>query len=262
MYNKIAHYYDLTHADLTEDIDYILELVGKTAVSTSSRQAVSILELGCGSGRLLLPLARAGYQITGIDTATAMLARAQTQLNAESPAVQQRTTLLEADMTQFTAPVNSFDWAIMPYNTFMHLEPTQMGITLKKIAQSLRKNGRLIIDLINPTALATTPNDRLLTLENTFTDPENGHIVVQQSSSELDEINQTLHITWLYDASPPEGGAIHRTVAQAAYHYLYPHQLELLLHDAGLRLLAITGSYDDDPYTEESDRLLILVEKS
>ncbi|MCZ7673296.1 MAG: hypothetical protein M5U34_42380 [Chloroflexi bacterium] len=44
MYDKIAHYYDLTHADLTEDIDYILKLVGKTAVS--------LIELGCGSGRL------------------------------------------------------------------------------------------------------------------------------------------------------------------------------------------------------------------
>jgi len=257
MYNKIAHYYDLTHADLTEDVDYILKLIGTKAASTSSAQDVSIIELGCGSGRILLPLARAGYAITGIDTSTAMLARAQERLHAEPTAIQQRVTLLEADMTQFKAQDNSFDWAIMPYNTFMHLEPSQMSLALKKIAQSLGKNGRLFIDLINPTAIANTPNDRLLTLENTFTDPENDHIVVQQSSSQLDDDTQTLHITWLYDATPPEGGAIHRTVAQATYHYLYPHQLELLLREAGLRLISITGNYDDSPYTEESQRLLI-----
>jgi SAM-dependent methyltransferase len=254
MYNKIAHYYDLTHANLTEDIAYILELVGTTAAS--------IIELGCGSGRLLLPLARAGHLITGLDAATAMLARAQARLHAEPTAVQQRVTLLEADMTQFETQPIPFDWAILPYNTFMHLEPSQMSLALKKIKQSLGENGRLFIDLINPTAIANTPNDRLLTLESTFTDPENGHIVVQQSSSQLDDDTQTLHITWLYDASPPEGGAIQRTIAQAAYHYRYPHQLELLLHEAGLRLLSITGDYDNSPYTEESDRLLILAAKA
>lgn len=253
MYNKIAHYYDLTHADLTEDIDYILTLVGKTAVS--------IIELGCGSGRLLLPLARAGHHLTGIDNSEAMLARARVQIATETDAVQQRITLIEADMTQIVTESASFDWAIMPYNTFMHLEPVQMSVALKKIARSLGVNGRLLIDLINPTAIASTPNDRLLTLENTFVDPENGRIVVQQSSSQLDEEKQTLHITWLYDASPPEGGAIHRTIAQAAYHYRYPHQLELLLHEAGFALLTISGDYDDSPYTEESERLLIVARK-
>ena len=257
MYDKIAHYYDLTHADLTEDVDYILKLIGETAASAGSAQAVSILELGCGSGRLLLPLARAGHTVTGIDNATAMLARAQERLIAEPVTVQQRVTLLEADMTQFNIAANPFDWAILPYNTFMHLDPNQMSMALRKIAGSLAENGRLLIDLINPIAMASTPNDRLLTLENSFTDPENGHIVIQQSSSHLDETAQTLHITWLYDATPPAGGPIHRTIAQADYHYLYPHQFELLLQETGLHLLAITGSYDDAPYTEESDRLLI-----
>jgi SAM-dependent methyltransferase len=257
MYDKIAHYYDLTHADLTEDVDYILKLVGETATSVSSVQAVSILELGCGSGRLLLPLARTGHRVTGIDNSKVMLVRAQERLAREPETVQGHVTLLEADMTQFKTESDRFDWAILPYNTFMHLTPNQMSMTLKKIAESLRENGRLLIDLINPTTIANTPDDRLLTLENTFTDPENGHIVMVQSSSHLDEASQLLHITWLYDATPPAGGPIHRTIAQADYHYLYPHQLELLLQEAGLHLLAITGGYDNTPYTEESDRLLI-----
>ena len=172
MYDKIAHYYDLTHADLTEDVDYILKLIGETAASAGSAQAVSILELGCGSGRLLLPLARAGHTVTGIDNATAMLARAQERLIAEPVTVQQRVTLLEADMTQFNIAANRFDWAILPYNTFMHLDPNQMSMALRKIAGSLAENGRLLIDLINPIAMASTPNDRLLTLENSLPTPK------------------------------------------------------------------------------------------
>ncbi len=254
MYDKIAHYYDLTHADLTEDIDYILELVGETAVSA---QVSSILELGCGSGRLLLPLAKAGHHVTGIDTSPVMLSRARERLNREPATIQQRVILHQADMTQFTTEA-AYDWIIVPYNTFMHLSPQQMSLALKKMGQSLAENGRLLIDLINPVAVANTPNDRMLTLENTFVDPENGHTVVQQSSSFVDEANQILHITWLYDATPPEGGAIHRTVAQAQYHYLYPHQLELLLQEAGLHLLALSGSHQNSPFNEESDRLIVL----
>lgn len=253
MYDKIAHYYDLTHADLTEDIDYILKLVGKTAVS--------LIELGCGSGRLLLPLARAGHHVTGIDNSAAMLARAQERLAAEPEAVQQRVSLIEADMTRFQTTTPPFTWAILPYNTFMHLDSAQMSMALKQIARILGENGRLLIDLINPTALANTANDHLLTLENSFTDPQTGHLVVQQSSSHLDETEQTLHITWLYDASPPAGGPVQRIIAQAAYHYRYPHQLELLLHDAGFSLLTLTGDYAGSPYNEESDRLLLLAGK-
>lgn len=254
MYEKIARYYDLTHDDLTEDVDYLLALLGETAVS--------LLELGCGSGRLLLPLARAGHRVTGVDNSPAMLARAQTRLAAEPERVQQRVTLLAADMTQFDAPANTFEWAILPYNTLMHLDSAQMSAALARIHRGLAGNGRLFIDLINPAAMAATPNDRLLTLENTFTDPKTGHIVVQQSSSQLDDDAQTLRITWLYDASPPAGGPILRTIAQADYHYLYPHQLELLLHDVGFRLLSLSGGYDGEPYTEESERLLVLAQKT
>lgn len=253
MYDKIARYYDLTHADLTADIDYILTLVGETAVS--------IIEFGCGSGRLLLPLARAGHSVTGIDNSVVMLTRAQERMAVESEEVRQRLTLVEADMTQMNLAPDSCEWAIMPYNTFMHLEPDQMSGVLKKIAHGMNENGRLFIDLINPTAILSTPNDHLLTLEGTFIDPENEAIVVQQSSSLLDEETQTLTITWLYDASPLTGGPVQRLVAQAAYHYLYVHQLELLLHESGLVLYGISGGYDDLAYSEESERLLIVARK-
>ncbi|MCZ7673297.1 MAG: class I SAM-dependent methyltransferase [Chloroflexi bacterium] len=197
-------------------------------------------------------MARAGHHVTGIDNSAAMLARAQERLAAEPEAVQQRVSLIEADMTRFQTTTPPFTWAILPYNTFMHLDSAQMSMALKQIARILGENGRLLIDLINPTALANTANDHLLTLENSFTDPQTGHLVVQQSSSHLDETEQTLHITWLYDASPPAGGSVQRIIAQAAYHYRYPHQLELLLHDAGFSLLTLTGDYAGSPTTKKA----------
>ncbi len=244
MYDQIAHYYDLTHANLTEDIPFVLEL--------AAAAGGPVLELGCGSGRLLRPLAQAGHDVTGIDNSAAMLARARA-------ALPDSVSLIHADMARLALPGEPhFALVIIPYNTFLHLDGEQAAATLRGVRRVLGANGRLFIDLINPAAIANTPNDHVLTLENSFTDPATGHTVLQMAANYLDEAEQTLHITWIYDASPPAGGSIHRTIAQGVYHYLYPHQLELLLQDAGFRLLSLTGDYDQSPYTEDSPRLLMV----
>lgn len=254
MYNTIAHYYDLTHADLRDDVAYVLAL----AVESGG----AVLELGCGSGRLLLPLARAGVAITGVDNSAGMVARAREKLAGEETAVQSKVTLIEGDMTALALPETArFALAIVPYNTLLHLTPQQAAAMLRGVKGVLGENGRLFIDLINPSAIANTPDDPTLTLENCFTDPETGNTVLQLASNRLDDAAQTLHVTWIYDATPPGGGPIHRTIAQGAYHYLYPHQLELLLQEAGFRLLSLAGDYDNSPYTEDSPRLLLLAEK-
>ncbi len=255
MYDQIAHYYDLTHDQLTDDVALILAL---------AREAGGpVLELGCGSGRLLLPLARAGFSVTGVDNSSAMLARARARLAREETAVRQRLTLISGDMTALSLPDDPrFALAIIPYNTLLHLDSDQTAAALRGIRRALGENGRLFIDLINPIAIANTPNDLTLTLEASFTDPATGHTVLQLAANRLDDLEQTLHITWIYDASPPEGGPIHRTIAQATYHYLYPHQLELLLHEAGFRLHSLHGSYDGDPFAEESERLLIVAQRT
>lgn len=255
MYDQIAHYYDLTHDNLTDDVAYVLALARETGGP--------VLELGCGSGRLLRPLARAGFTVTGVDNSAAMLARAQARIAGEEMAVQQRLTLISGDMTALSLPEEvQFSLAIIPYNTLLHLDSEQTAAALRGIRRALRVNGRVFIDLINPFAVAQTPNDPALTLEAVFTDPATGHTVLQQAANRLDEAEQTLHITWIYDASPPTGGPVHRTIAQAAYHYLYPHQLELLLHEAGFRLRSLRGSYDGGPFGEESERLLIVAQRT
>ncbi|MCP4417142.1 MAG: class I SAM-dependent methyltransferase [Chloroflexi bacterium] len=251
MYDKIARFYDLTHAKLTADIPFILKLAAESNGS--------VLELGSGSGRLLLPLAKAGFQLTGVDSSAVMLARAKARLAQLPTAVQQRVTLHEADMTTMTLPSeNQFSLIIVSYNTFMHLDNGQAAMALRRAQRYLGANGRLLIDLPNPVDIANTPEDQLLSLENVLTDPESGELVVHLASNRLDSANQTLHITWIYDVSQPNGGAVNRTVMQSAYHYRYPHQCELLLQEAGFKLTQLLGNYDQSPYDEESQRLLVL----
>ena len=253
-YEQIAHYYDLTHESLTTDIGYILKLAQMTGDP--------VLELGCGSGRLLLPLARAGYSVIGVDSSPAMLARAQTRLESEPEALQARVRLVAGDMTTLALGDEvTCQLVIVPYNTLMHLDGQGVLSMLRGVRAILGRNGRFFIDLANPFTLAQTPNDHLLTLEASFTDPDTGELVLQFAANRLYESAQQLHITWIYDATPATGGQIRRTVTQMVYHYYYPHQLELMLEETGYQLLAIYGDYTETPFTEESERLLILAER-
>lgn len=251
MYDNIAHFYDLTHARLTADIPFVLNL--------AANSDGSVLELGCGSGRLLLPLAKAGFDVTGVDSSTEMLARTRKRLAKMETAVQQHVTLIEADMTTLTLPAKiKFGLILIPYNTFMHLDTAQALLALRQARSYLAENGRLFIDLPNPQDIANTPEDQLLSLENVLIDPDSGELIVHLASNRLDTAVQTLHITWIYDVSQPDGGAVNRTVAQAVYYYRYPHQMELLLQEANFKLSQLFGNYDQSPYNEDSERLLIL----
>jgi SAM-dependent methyltransferase len=249
MYEEIAPYYDLTHAELKADIGFVLTL--------AAQAQGPLLELGCGTGRLLLPLARAGYSVTGLDSSPAMLAIAHAHLAAEPEPVRERITLVEADMTAFALP-GRYALAVISYNTLMHLAPTQKLTALRRIQRHLLPGGRLFIDLINPLAAAQTPNDHLLTLERVLTEPATGNLLVQMASSRVDLDQQVLHITWLYDTSPAGGGPVQRLLVQARYYYVYPHELELLLAESGYQLEVLYGSYNQAPFAEESERLLAL----
>ena len=86
-----------------------------------------LLELGCGTGRVLLPLARAGHTITGLDLAAPMLARCRAQLQAEPPEVRDRVTLLEADMTSFDLD-RRFAQIYCAFATFHHLRTVEQQL--------------------------------------------------------------------------------------------------------------------------------------
>src|SRR5260370_41347447 len=72
-YGLIAPFYDVEHARFDEDIDLYMNF--------AELRGGPLLELACGSGRLLLPLAQAGYEVTGVDTSASMLALARNALD-------------------------------------------------------------------------------------------------------------------------------------------------------------------------------------
>lgn len=252
LYDNIVFYYDALHASLTDDIGLVLSLAAKGG---------PVLELGCGTGRLLIPLARAGRQVMGIDRSPAMLQRAQERLHGEPESVRQRVTLLCADMIDFSFHGAEFRLAVISYNTFMHLDAAQALAACRNIRRHLAPGGYLFIDVVNPLLVEQTPNDHFLTHERTLHDAENDKLVLVFAANRLNEGRQELKITWVFDASPLQGGAVRRQVANVTYHYYFPHQLELMLEEAQLEVAGIYGGYGQAPYGEDAERLLVLARR-
>ena len=252
MYDQIARYYDLVHDQLEDDVAFVKGL----ASDVDGR----ILELGCGSGRLLLPLAEAGHTVVGVDNAPNMLARARRRIAGLPAQAQQRVTLVQSDLRELELPSASLpmSMAVFGYNTFLHFQATEAGSLLRRLRDVLVDDALIYIDIVNPFMLADAADDRALRLEHTLLDSETGQVIQQFSSSWHAPEAQTLHVTWLFVAMPPGGGAVQRAVVEHAYHYQHPHELELQLARAGFQVANWFGDYDASPFVEESERLLVL----
>jgi SAM-dependent methyltransferase len=252
-YTLFARYYDLENADLTEDLPFWLEL--------AETYGDPILELGCGTGRVLLPLARRGHALTGIDNSPEMLARLEDKLAAardmggkgDRPVAP---TVIHADMTDFTLAGN-FRLALIPYNTFMHLLSPELQVsTLKCVRRHLQPGGALALDLPNP-GEAYAGQEQGLKLERTFKDGERP--VQQFSSVSIDRAAQLAHVTWLYDSVGPDG-TLQRTTIPLTMRYTFPAEMSLLLEKCGFRLRHLYGDYDRSPFADGSARMVVVAE--
>lgn len=251
LYDPLAPLYDLIHAGIRDDIPFYLALAAEAGGP--------ILELGCGSGRTLIPLAEAGYDVVGLDNSPAMVARARGWLE-NSPAVE-HARLVVGDMTDFDLQA-TFGLITVPFHTWLHLttRPAQLS-ALAAIRRHLRPNGRLVIHLPAPATIVEAEHDGALVLENNLVDPETGETVLQLSSTQLDKERQLYDVTWIYDRVAADG-TVRRLVVPMTLHYLFPHQADLLLGRSGLDVVALWGDYDRSPYSKDAEHLIVVAERT
>jgi SAM-dependent methyltransferase len=139
-----------------------------------------ILELATGTGRVLLPIAVAGFEITGVDISAAMLDQARQKLSLESSAIRERIRLYQMDMASFELG-EVFPLAIVPFRAFHHLTlPGQQRQALNCINRSLAPGGYLIIDLLDPLLNYCVPGAPPPIPERQIKDPGSGHTIIRR----------------------------------------------------------------------------------
>jgi SAM-dependent methyltransferase len=222
-----------------------------------------ILELGCGTGRVLLPLARAGYDITGLDFSQAMLDRCRAKLDAESPEVRRRVGLVAADMTSFDLG-RGFAAVIIPFAGFQQLRTVgQQLACLERCRAHLLPRGRLVLDLPNPDpAPASHARDGAADGEETaqVVDWTDGRrirwwmtVIDYDRSLQVNECEVTYEIV-------EAGGALRRITETISLRYTFRYELEHLLVRAGFRTVALLGDYDCSPFADDSPAMIVVAE--
>jgi SAM-dependent methyltransferase len=244
-FDLYARFYDLNLGDFDADLLMIQQF--------AARCGSPVLELACGTGRVLLPLARQGYQVSGVDISPAMLEVARDKVAAEGLA--DRVTLVEGDMRDFALD-GRFNLAFVAVNSFMHLLTTDDQLTaLACIRRHLNPGGLLLVDLFNPDLGSLLDARGQVLMDKTMTDPETGHRLVRFHTRTVDLGQQTQRVTYIVDEVDGDG-QVRRTLFPFSMRYLFRYELELLLRHAGFTVEAVYGSYDLDEFSGDSDRMI------
>lgn len=208
-----------------------------------------VLELGCGTGRVLIPTARAGCHTTGLDLSPAMMAVCARRMLQEPPEVQARVRLVQGDMRSFDLG-QSFALVTIPFRPFQHLTTVEDQVAcLTSIHRHLLPGGRLVLDLFNPSIPFLAAPERLEEFgdEPEFTMPDGRRVIRRQRIAARDYFTQVQQTEIIYYVTHPDGRT-DRVVHDFAMRYLFRFEAEHLLARCGFDVEALYSGYDMRPY--------------
>lgn len=242
-----ARLYRLLHRGNPGDLDFYRDAcIG----------AVTVLELGCGDGRITVPLAAAGHDVTGLDAHPGMLAAARKRRAALPRSAKIR--FVRGDMADFDL-ARRYDRVLIPYTALYCLDPTARARCLHHVVAHLAPGGRLVFDLYPGDTLAGRP---------AFEDDEpewidalrdGDRIVEIYESDRHDPAHARMDVTYLHRICTPDGRA--RVVEYTlTHHYLRLAELAPTLAAAGLTVLSLTGDFDGRPATPTADRMVVIAQ--
>lgn len=257
--DALARYYDLDLQDDPGDLDLYLAL--------ASRSGGAILELGAGSGRIAIPLAVAGHDVTAVDLDPAMLARAEARWAGQGDGSQstrrggrRRGTLrlVEGDMTSVRLG-QRFDLVVIALNTLLLLgDQEQQLAALRTVAAHLSADGRAAIDVWLPGPDDLALYDGRLLLEWQRTDAATTETVAKLASARYDSATATVTLTQLFDAWPEPAGPITRTARTDVLRLLPAAELTLLAEAAGLAVELLAGDYRMGAFGPGDERVVLI----
>jgi SAM-dependent methyltransferase len=208
-----------------------------------------VLELGCGTGRVLVPVARAGIEIVGLDLSTQMLAICRQKLAAESADVRARARLVEGDMTAFDLG-RQFRLITTPFRPFQHILTVDGQLAcLACVHRHLADEGLFVLDLFNPSLVMLTREDvgQEFGEEPEFVMPDGRRVVRRMRLPSRDFFQQVNDVELIYYVTHPNGRK-ERIVDAFQMRYLFRFEVEHLLARTGFRVERIDADYRGNPY--------------
>lgn len=256
-YRVTAPYYDAAYAAKSDlvDLSFYLDL--------AKESGGPVLEIGCGTGRVLLPIARAGIEIHGLDSSASMLRVLKERLASEPASIGKKVHLHEGDMRRFRL-ARKFPLVLMPFRPLQHMHtvPDQIA-ALRTAAHHLSPRGVFAFDVFYPdyqkifAGIGEEIHDLLWTL------PEATAKVIRRFFRKecVDKIRQAIHFTFLYRTYDGEKIVREESERFALTYFTYPHLRALFLL-ADLEPVAEYGSFDKTPLDNSSPEMIFLLRKA
>ncbi len=217
----------------------------------ASQAGSPVLELGCGTGRVLIPLAEAGFRVYGLDNDLSMLRFLQGACSADKiPAP----ALISADISSFRLAIQ-FPLIILPCNTYSTLAEDARISALNCIVDHLKPGGLFATSLPNPELLTSLPANSKLELEDEFILPQSENPV--QVSSAWQRTKEAFNVTWCYDHLLPDG-KVERTSYTLSHSLASTDAYIQEMQAAGRRVVGTYGDSDRSEHTPDSPQLILL----
>lgn len=231
---------------LVDDLPFYVQLAREAA-----GRGQAVLELGCGTGRVTLQIAREGVEITGLDNATPMLDVARQKAeDATNP------RWVQGNMAGFHLD-QRFGLVIIPFRSFLLLLTVEeQKACLARIREHLVEGGRLALNIFNPSILAIADwlGDKQHRWLRKRPEPRRERWVSRDYRPVTQELNETRSDVLLSD----EGAVIQRVERNLRLRWVYRYEMEHLLALCGFEVEALYGWFDGRPFADDSTEMVWL----
>jgi SAM-dependent methyltransferase len=221
----------------------------------------AVLEIGCGTGRILIPTAQAGVNVVGLDRSPAMLAIAREKIRQCDDQVQRRIELVEGDVREFDL-ARRFDLVTVPYRAFLHLLTSEdQRRALSRIREHLTDRGRLVFNVFDPNLEMIVahlgPTGQAIKKQAEFTHPATGRRVLVMDTRRYDLERQLVVQDWVFDEVDEAGKLVARHYNLLTLRYVFRYEMEHLLELCGYEVDGLYGDFGLGPFRAGGEQIWI-----
>ncbi|MEZ4854697.1 class I SAM-dependent methyltransferase [Flavobacterium sp.] len=216
------------------------------------KKNAKILELCCGSGRLTIPIAKDGLNLTGVDNSKSMLEQAKIKAKKEKVEI----NFILADIKKLDL-THSYDLIFIPFNSIHHLyENHELFDAFKVVEKHLKDNGLFIFDCYNPNIQYITEAEKKQNKIAEYITTDNRKVIIEQTMK-YESKTQINRIEWHYFIND-----VFHSIQNLDMRMYYPQELDSYLKFSGFTILHKFGNFDEDKFNNNSEKQIFVCVKN
>lgn len=241
--------YDLQYQGYKEDLKFYLSEIKK---------AKKTLEIGCGTGRILLPALKAGSDISGIDGSKAMLKT----LHQKAKKMKLKPKTYFADMRNFKLH-KKYDLIIVPFRTFLHLSSLkEQKQTLRNFNKHLTNKGKLILNFFNPDYRRMVEKHGKKEFHSYVRNPLTKNKIKITAINYYFPAEQLLKVKYIHEEMDRHNLLLEKKEYHFVLKYIFRFEFEHLLELTGFKVFKLYGDYKRGKFTDKSREMVWVCERA